>query len=156
MVSAWSTANGLALAQQAKSNEITAIPKVLQMLELKGCIVTIDAMGCQKAIAEKIIERGGDYALALKGNQSKLADGLPREHRARPWASGDPPLLGPDDGAKDPPRPANGPSSTRTPSAWWSASGRSMERQRQSRASTSPAPVEMRGASPGRCAVTGG
>ena len=76
MVSAWSTANGLVLAQQAteaKSNEITAIPKVLEMLELKGCIVTIDAMGCQKAIAEKIVERGGDYVLALKGNQSALA-----------------------------------------------------------------------------------
>jgi len=79
MVSAWSTANGLVLAQQAteaKSNEITAIPKVLEMLELKGCIVTIDAMGCQKAIAEKIVERGGDYVLALKGNQSKLAEAV--------------------------------------------------------------------------------
>jgi predicted transposase YbfD/YdcC len=79
MVSAWSTANGLVLAQQAteaKSNEITAIPKVLQMLELKGCIVTIDAMGCQKAIAEQIVECGGEYVLALKGNQSKLAEAV--------------------------------------------------------------------------------
>ena len=79
MVSAWSAANGLVLAQQAteaKSNEITAIPKVLEMLELKGCIVTIDAMGCQKAIAEQIIERGGDYVLALKGNQSTLAQAV--------------------------------------------------------------------------------
>jgi predicted transposase YbfD/YdcC len=79
MVSAWSTANGLVLAQQAteaKSNEITAIPKVLQMLELKGCIVTIDAMGCQKAIAEQIVEGGGEYVLALKGNQSKLAEAV--------------------------------------------------------------------------------
>lgn len=79
MVSAWSTANGLVLAQQAteaKSNEITAIPKVLQMLELKGCIVTIDAMGCQKAIAEQIVERGGEYVLALKGNQSKLSEAV--------------------------------------------------------------------------------
>ena len=76
MVSAWSTANGVVLAQQAteaKSNEITAIPKVLEMLELKGCIVTIDAMGCQKTIAEQIVARGGDYVLALKGNQSTLA-----------------------------------------------------------------------------------
>ena len=76
MVSAWSTANGVVLAQQAteaKANEITAIPQVLEMLELKGCIVTIDAMGCQKTIAEKIVARGGDYVLALKGNQSTLA-----------------------------------------------------------------------------------
>lgn len=75
MVSAWSTANGLVLAQQAteaKSNEITAIPKVLEMLELKGCIVTIDAMGCQKAIVEKIVAQDGDYVLALKGNQGTL------------------------------------------------------------------------------------
>jgi predicted transposase YbfD/YdcC len=79
MVSAWSTANGVVLAQQAteaKSNEITAIPKVLEVLELKGCIVTIDAMGCQKAIAEKIVARGGDYVLALKGNQSTLAEAV--------------------------------------------------------------------------------
>jgi predicted transposase YbfD/YdcC len=79
MVSAWSTANGLVLAQQAteaKSNEITAIPKVLQMLELNGCIVTIDAMGCQKAIAKQIVERGGDYVLALKGNQSNLVEAV--------------------------------------------------------------------------------
>jgi len=78
-VSAWSAANGLVLAQQAteaKSNEITAIPKVLEMLELKGCIVTIDAMGCQKTIAEKVVERGGDYVLALKGNQSTLAQAV--------------------------------------------------------------------------------
>jgi predicted transposase YbfD/YdcC len=79
MVSAWSTANGLVLAQQAteaKSNEITAIPKVLEVLELKGCIVTLDAMGCQKAIAEQIVARGGEYVLALKGNQSKLAEAV--------------------------------------------------------------------------------
>jgi predicted transposase YbfD/YdcC len=79
MVSAWSATNGLVLAQQAteaKSNEITAIPKILEVLELKGCIVTIDAMGCQKAIAEQIVERDGDYVLALKGNQSKLAEAV--------------------------------------------------------------------------------
>ena len=79
MVSAWSAANGLVLAQQAteaKSNEITAIPKVLEMLELKGCIVTIDAMGCQKAIVKDIVAQGGDYALALKGNQSTLAQAV--------------------------------------------------------------------------------
>ena len=75
MVSAWASANRLALGQTRvddKSNEITAIPKLLSMLELSGCIVTIDAMGCQKEIASKIIERGADYALSLKRNQRRL------------------------------------------------------------------------------------
>lgn len=57
-----------------KSNEITAIPKLLQMLELKNSTVTIDAMGCQKEISKAIIQKEGDYALALKGNQSSLLD----------------------------------------------------------------------------------
>ena len=75
MVSAWSHASSLVLGQEKtanKSNEITAIPELLDVLELKGCIVTIDAMGCQTAIADKIISRGGDYVLALKGNQGDL------------------------------------------------------------------------------------
>jgi len=75
MVSAWGCANGLVLGQEAteeKSNEITAIPKLLALLELRGCIVTLDAMGCQRAIAEQVIEQGGDYSLGLKGNQSAL------------------------------------------------------------------------------------
>jgi len=75
MVSAWASANRLVLGQEAteeKSNEITAIPKLLQLLELKGCIVTIDAMGCQRAIAAQIVEQGGDYVLGLKGNQGVL------------------------------------------------------------------------------------
>jgi predicted transposase YbfD/YdcC len=75
MVSAWASANRMVLGQvkvDAKSNEITAIPALLNVLHLDGAIVTIDAMGCQKAIAEQIIERGGDYVLALKGNQSGL------------------------------------------------------------------------------------
>ncbi len=75
MVSAWSSENGLVLGQEKtaeKSNEITAIPQLLDVLELKGCIVTIDAMGCQTAIAEKIIQKKADYVLALKGNQGKL------------------------------------------------------------------------------------
>jgi len=55
-----------------KSNEITAIPELLKMLDITGCIVTIDAMGCQKRIARQIIEQGGDYVLGLKGNQSSL------------------------------------------------------------------------------------
>jgi len=57
-----------------KSNEITAIPKLLEMLQLKDATVTIDAMGCQRDIAQKIIERGGHYIFALKGNQSSLQE----------------------------------------------------------------------------------
>ena len=79
MVSAWANTNRLVLAQEVteeKSNEITAIPKLLELLELKGCIVTIDAMGCQHAIAEQIIVQGGDYVLGLKGNQSTLREGV--------------------------------------------------------------------------------
>lgn len=75
IVSAWASGTGVALGQvrvDEKSNEITAIPKLLELLEIKGCIVTIDAMGCQKEIARKVIERGGDYVLGLKGNQTKL------------------------------------------------------------------------------------
>ncbi len=79
MVSAWACANRMVLGQQAtddKSNEITAIPKLLELLELKGCIVTIDAMGCQRTIAEQVIDQQGDYVLGLKGNQSKLHDAV--------------------------------------------------------------------------------
>jgi predicted transposase YbfD/YdcC len=75
MVSAWSQANRVVLGQvktDDKSNEITAIPKLLKLLEIKGCIVTLDAMGCQRAIAAQIKAAGGDYVLALKGNQSQL------------------------------------------------------------------------------------
>jgi len=75
MVSAWAGKNEMVLAQrkvEEKSNEITAIPKLLDILELKGAIVSIDAMGCQKSIAEKIIEEKADYILALKKNQSSL------------------------------------------------------------------------------------
>jgi predicted transposase YbfD/YdcC len=75
LVSAWSVENRLVLAQLAteeKSNEITAIPLLLKQLVLKGCIVTIDAMGTQTKIAEQIIEQEGDYALALKDNQGNL------------------------------------------------------------------------------------
>jgi predicted transposase YbfD/YdcC len=75
MVSAWATANQLTLGQVAvsdKSNEITAIPQLLELLELSGAIVTIDAMGCQKTIARKIREGGGHYVLAVKDNQERL------------------------------------------------------------------------------------
>jgi predicted transposase YbfD/YdcC len=74
-VCAWSVENHVVLGQEAveeKSNEITAIPELLKVLELHGAIVTIDAMGCQKAIAAQIVEGGGDYVLAVKGNQTQL------------------------------------------------------------------------------------
>lgn len=78
MVSAWASANNLVLGQRktdAKSNEITAIPELLRVLELTGTTVTIDAMGCQKSIAGQIVEQKGDYVLAVKENQpSLLAD----------------------------------------------------------------------------------
>ena len=75
LVSAWASANTLTLGQvktEEKSNEITAIPRLLEMLELSGCIVTIDAMGCQKEIARGIVDRGADYLLAVKENQGQL------------------------------------------------------------------------------------
>lgn len=77
MVSAWGCEQRLVLAQiatDAKSNEITAVPKLLAMLSLKGTIVTADALNCQRAIARQIVDQGGDYVLALKGNQGTLHD----------------------------------------------------------------------------------
>lgn len=77
VVSAWATEANLTLGQVAvagKSNEITAIPALLELLDLRGALVTIDAMGCQKAIAAKIVARGGDYVLAVKGNQEHLLE----------------------------------------------------------------------------------
>jgi predicted transposase YbfD/YdcC len=79
LVSAWATAQHLSLGQvavDAKSNEITAIPALLAMLELNGALVTIDAMGCQKAIARTIIDQGGHYALAVKDNQGHLLEDI--------------------------------------------------------------------------------
>lgn len=75
LVSTWAAENRLVLGQIAvddKSNEITAIPLLLDLLDLNGCIVTMDAMGCQTAIANQIVQRGGNYVLALKGNQPTL------------------------------------------------------------------------------------
>jgi predicted transposase YbfD/YdcC len=77
LVSAWATANHLTLGQvavQDHSNEITAIPKLLEILDVSGAIVTIDAMGCQKEIAAQIRDGGGDYVLALKDNQERLLE----------------------------------------------------------------------------------
>ena len=79
MVSAWANQAGMSLGQvktEEKSNEITAIPVLLDMLEIKGCIITIDAMGCQTDIAEKIIEKHADYVLAVKDNQKLLHEAI--------------------------------------------------------------------------------
>jgi len=76
-VHAWSVENGICIGQMEcgeKTNEITIIPKILELLETKGSIVTIDAMGTQTAIAEKIVDNGGDYILAVKGNQGALEE----------------------------------------------------------------------------------
>jgi len=79
MVSAWATQNRVVLGQlktEEKSNEITAIPELLKVLDVQGCIVTIDAMGCQKAIAQQIVEQEADYVLALKQNQGTLYEAV--------------------------------------------------------------------------------
>lgn len=79
LVSAWASESRLILGQvqtQEKSNEITAIPQLLEMLALKGCLVTIDAMGCQTEIAHQIVEQEGDYLLAVKDNQKHLAEDI--------------------------------------------------------------------------------
>lgn len=79
LVSAWATAQHLSLGQvavDAKSNEITAIPVLLELLDLNGALVTLDAMGCQKAIAQKIVDQGGHYALTVKDNQEHLLEDI--------------------------------------------------------------------------------
>jgi predicted transposase YbfD/YdcC len=79
LVSAWATAQSLSLGQvavDAKSNEITAIPALLELLDVQGALVTIDAMGCQKAIAKKIVDSGADYILTVKDNQEHLLEDI--------------------------------------------------------------------------------
>lgn len=79
MVSAWACDHNLVFGQVAvddKSNEITALPRLLELLDIKGCVVTIDAMGCQKPIAESITNKGGEYVLAVKDNQPTLHRGV--------------------------------------------------------------------------------
>lgn len=79
LVSAFATANGVTLGQVAcdkKSNEITAVPKLLKLLDIAGCIITADAMSCQKKIAKTIVAQGADYLLAVKGNQKMLFEGV--------------------------------------------------------------------------------
>jgi predicted transposase YbfD/YdcC len=91
LVSAWSVENHLTLGQRAvdgKSNEITAIPELLRLLELNGAVVTIDAMGCQKEIADEIIQAGGEYILAVKENQPNLHQDI-LDHFIRVHENGD-------------------------------------------------------------------
>jgi predicted transposase YbfD/YdcC len=86
LVSAWATRQGMTLGQVAvdqKSNEITAIPRLLAMLELRGAIISIDAMGCQKEIAQQIVAGGGDYVLAVKDNQPALHQAIAEFFLAR-------------------------------------------------------------------------
>jgi predicted transposase YbfD/YdcC len=84
IVSAWASEQGITLGQVAvdsKSNEITAIPQLLEMLELHGSIVSIDAMGCQRDIAAKVVTGGGDYVLQVKGNQPSLQEAIEESFR---------------------------------------------------------------------------
>lgn len=90
MVSAWLAKNRFVLGQlkvEEKSNEITAIPALLRLLEIKGALITIDAMGCQKDIASTIIESGADYVLAVKDNQPTLAEDVESSFDAAPAKS---------------------------------------------------------------------
>jgi predicted transposase YbfD/YdcC len=92
LVSAWATTNGITLGQVAvdgKSNEITAIPRLLELLDLRGCVVTIDAAGCQKDIAAQIVAKEADYVLALKENQPTL-HGQVADYFLRQTEAGDP------------------------------------------------------------------
>lgn len=90
MISAWSSENQMVLGQfkvGSKTNEITAIPLLLDILDIEGSIITIDAMGCQKEIAEKIIAKNADYILALKGNQGSLRDEVENAFKQCPVSS---------------------------------------------------------------------
>jgi predicted transposase YbfD/YdcC len=91
IVSAWASERGLALGQRqvsGKSNEITAIPELLDMLSIEGSIVTLDAMGCQRSIAEKIGECGADYLIALKANQGRMFRAVQRHCEVACFARG--------------------------------------------------------------------
>jgi predicted transposase YbfD/YdcC len=84
VISAWATENGLTLGQwkvDSDGNEITALPKLIEMLDLKGKVVTIDAIGCQKDLAAQIVRKGGDYVLRVKKNQERLHENLERFFR---------------------------------------------------------------------------
>ena len=87
-VSTWASENQLVLGQVKvadKSNEITAIPKLLNILDISGCIVTIDAMGAQTEVAKHIIDQGADYVLSLKGNQGSLHEDVEQLFELNPY-----------------------------------------------------------------------
>ena len=95
VVSAWAGRNRMILGQRkvdGRSNEITAIPELLDDLDVSGCVVTIDAMGCQKEVAAKIVDKGGDYALALKRNQRLLRSDVDAMFSGIGGGSSDPPF----------------------------------------------------------------
>lgn len=96
MVSAWAAQNRVVLGQlktAEKSNEITAIPELLRVWDVSGCIVTIDAMGCQKAIAQQIVEQGGEYVLALKRNQETVYEAVEQLFQSAHDTSSEGPVL---------------------------------------------------------------
>ena len=96
MVSAWAAQNRVVLGQlktEEKSNEITAIPELLRVLDVSGCLVTIDAMGCQRAIAQQIVEQGGEYVLALKRNQETLYEAVEQLFQRADDTAGEEPVL---------------------------------------------------------------
>ena len=142
MVSAWGCKAGLLLAQiatDAKSNEITAVPKLLAMLALKGTIVTVDALNCQRAIAAQIIAQGGDYALPLKENKPacwpmsacswtiRRPNPTSATRASMPITAGSRPVPPPSRArSAGSPRPRNGPGCA--PSASWYGSARVTER----------------------------
>ena len=112
LVSAWASEARLTLGQVAvdsKSNEITAIPLLLELLDLKGATVTIDAMGCQKEIAAKIVAGGGDYVLALKDNHPKLHEAVAQEFTAALEADVRPPRHASARDGRNQPRPPGTP-----------------------------------------------
>lgn len=94
MVSAWASTNRLVLGQvkvDKKSNEITAIPKLLKVLYLEGCVVTLDAMGCQREIVSQIVSQGADYLITVKANQGKLyeqVEALFKQALKKDWSGG--------------------------------------------------------------------
>ena len=173
IVNAWAADNGLVLGQvkvDEKSNEITAVPELLRALELTGCIVTLDAMGCQKKIAREIREADADYVLALKGNQETVHEEVkaflddavqripspspPLTQRKRITAASNCVAIGRQTGWAGSRISRNG--KALPPSGWSRPSGGYRERKFRSSAATSfPASRSSPSALPAPCAVTG-
>src|SRR4029077_3121248 len=101
LVSAWASANHLLLGQVAGapgSNELEAVPRLLELLQLEGAIVTLDALSCQQNIVEQITEQGGDYVISVKGNQPKLEAAV---HKAFEESLGQEPVTAPTEWSED-------------------------------------------------------